>query len=39
MDLGTSGVDIERVVVTHEQIQIRIAELAKAVEKDYEGKE
>ena len=39
MDLGTSGADIERVVVTHEQIQIRIAELANAVEKDYEGKE
>ena len=39
MDLGTSGADIERVVVTHEQIQIRIAELAQAVEKDYEGKE
>lgn len=39
MDLSKLGNDIERVVVSEEQIQTRLKELAKQVEKDYEGKD
>ena len=39
MDLSALGNDIERVVVSEEQIQTRLKELAKQVEKDYEGKD
>ncbi len=39
MDLLKLGNDIERVVVSEEQIQTRLKELAKQVEKDYEGKD
>lgn len=39
MDLATAGSDIERVVVTEEEIHARLAELARQVEKDYEGRE
>ncbi len=39
MDLSNLGNDIERVVVSEEQIQTRLKELAKQVEKDYEGKD
>lgn len=39
MDLATAGKDIERVVVTEEEIHARLAEMAKQVEKDYAGRE
>jgi len=39
VDLLKLGNDIERVVVSEEQIQTRLKELAKQVEKDYEGKD
>ena len=39
MDLSKLGNDIERVVVSEEQIQTRLKELAKQVEKDYAGKD
>ena len=39
MNLATSGTDIESVVVTQEEIQARLAELAVTVEKDYEGRD
>ena len=39
MDLATTGTDIERVIVTEEQIRLRLLELAKQVEKDYEGRD
>ena len=39
MDLSNLGNDIERVVVSEEQIQTRLKELAKQVEKDYESKD
>lgn len=39
MDLSKLSNDIERVVVSEEQIQTRLKELAKQVEKDYEGKD
>jgi hypoxanthine phosphoribosyltransferase len=39
VDLSNLGNDIERVVVSEEQIQTRLKELAKQVEKDYEGKD
>ena len=39
MDLASAGSDIERVIVTQEQIHNRLAELALQVEKDYEGRE
>ena len=39
MDLATAGSDIERVVATQDQIHARLAELAREVEKDYEGRE
>ena len=39
MDLEAVKGDIERVIVTEEQLQTRIKELAVQVEKDYEGKD
>jgi hypoxanthine phosphoribosyltransferase len=39
VDLATAGNDIERVVVTEEEIHSRLAEMARQVEKDYEGRE
>jgi hypoxanthine phosphoribosyltransferase len=39
VDLATAGSDIERVVVTEKEIHSRLAELAREVEKDYEGRE
>ncbi|MEI6406212.1 MAG: hypoxanthine phosphoribosyltransferase [Actinomycetes bacterium] len=39
MDLSTAGSDIERVIVTQEEIRARLQELARQVEKDYEGRE
>ena len=39
MDQATAGSDIERVVATHEQIVARLNELARQIEKDYEGRD
>ncbi len=39
MDLEAVKGDIERVIVTEEQLQARIKELAAQVDKDYEGKD
>ena len=39
MNLNTSGTDIKSVVVTQNQIQARLAELAVQVEKDYAGRD
>ena len=39
MDLATAGSDIERVIVTEQEIHARLAELARQVEKDYEGRD
>lgn len=39
MDYATSASDIERVIVTHDQIIARFTELAREVEKDYEGRD
>jgi len=39
VNLATAGNDIERVVVTAEEIHARLAELARQVESDYEGRE
>ena len=39
MDLATSTADIERVIVTGEEIQKRLQELARLVEKDYADKD
>ena len=39
MDLSALGNDIERVVVSEEQIQTRLKELANQVEKDYQGRD
>ena len=39
MDLASTSTDIERVIVTAEQIRLRLLELAKQVEKDYEGRD
>jgi hypoxanthine phosphoribosyltransferase len=39
VDLATTGTDIDRVIVTEEQIRLRLLELAKQVEKDYEGRD
>ena len=39
MDLEAVKADIERVIVTEEQLQARIKELAAQVDKDYEGKD
>ena len=39
MDLEAVKGDIERVIVTEEQLQVRIKELATQVDKDYEGKD
>lgn len=39
MDLNALGSDIERVVVTEEQLKSKIAEIAKQIDKDYEGKD
>ena len=37
--MASAGSDIERVIVTEEEIHNRLAELALQVEKDYEGRE
>jgi hypoxanthine phosphoribosyltransferase len=39
VDLEAVKGDIERVIVTEEQLQVRIKELAAQVDKDYEGKD
>jgi len=39
VDLTASGSDIERVIVTQEQIQTRLKELAVQVERDYAGRD
>jgi hypoxanthine phosphoribosyltransferase len=39
LNLNTSGTDIKSVVVTQNQIQARLAELAVQVEKDYAGRD
>jgi hypoxanthine phosphoribosyltransferase len=39
VDLASTSTDIERVIVTEEQIRLRLLELAKQVEKDYEGRD
>jgi hypoxanthine phosphoribosyltransferase len=39
VDLEAVKADIERVIVTEEQLQARIIELAAQVDKDYEGKD
>ncbi len=39
MDLATTGSDIERVIVTEAEIRARLAEIARTVEKDYEGRD
>ena len=39
MDLATSGSDIEKVIATHDQIIARLKELARQVERDYEGRD
>jgi len=39
VDLEAVKGDIERVIVTEEQLQVRIKELATQVDKDYEGKD
>ncbi len=39
MDLATAGKDIDRVVVTAEEIQARLREIADQVERDYAGRD
>ncbi len=39
MDLTTAGTDIARVIVTGEEINARLQELARQVESDYEGRD
>jgi hypoxanthine phosphoribosyltransferase len=39
VNLSATGTDIERVVVTEDQIRDRLKELAALVEKDYEGRD
>ena len=39
MDLATTGSDIERVIVTEAEIRARLQEIARTVEKDYEGRD
>ncbi len=39
MDRLTSGTDVEKVIVTADQITARLTEIAREVEKDYEGRE
>ena len=39
MDQVTAGTDIERIVATHDQIIDRLKELARQIEKDYEGRD
>jgi hypoxanthine phosphoribosyltransferase len=39
VDLATTGTDIEKVIATHDQINKRLAEIARDVEKDYEGRD
>ena len=39
MDLSAVSKDIERVIVSEEDLQKRIKELAAEVDKDYEGKD
>ena len=39
MDLATSGSDIEKVIASHEEILVRLQELARKVEVDYQGRD
>ena len=39
MDLEKLGTDIERVVVTQEQLKIRLTEIAAQITKDYDGRD
>ncbi len=39
MDLTTAGTDVSSVIVTGEEISARLQELARLVEKDYEGRD
>lgn len=39
MDLATTGSDIESVIVTEAEIRARLQEIARTVEKDYEGRD
>ena len=39
MDLAAVGTDVERVIVTEEQLKIRVAELAARVDADYKDKD
>jgi len=39
VDLTTAGTDIARVIVTGEEINARLHELARQVERDYEGRD
>ena len=39
VDLATTGSDIERVIVTEAEIRARLQEIARTVEKDYEGRD
>jgi hypoxanthine phosphoribosyltransferase len=39
VDLATTGTDIEKVIATHDQINARLAEIARDVERDYEGRD
>ena len=39
MDLSADGKEIEKIIVSQEQIQSRLKELAAQIVKDYEGKD
>jgi hypoxanthine phosphoribosyltransferase len=39
VELATTGTDIEKVIVTEDQIRARLKELAAQVEKDYQGRD
>ena len=39
MDLEKLGTDIERVVVTQEQLKTRLTEIAAQITKDYDGRD
>jgi len=39
VDLATSGSDIEKVIASHEEILVRLQELARKVEVDYQGRD
>ncbi|NDI10904.1 MAG: hypoxanthine phosphoribosyltransferase, partial [Actinobacteria bacterium] len=39
MDLASVKSDIEKVIVTEEQLQNRLKEIAKQIDADYSGKE